>query len=317
MSGRHRRPVSTAVNVAKIAFTGAVIGGGSVALAGHAGAATDGEWDQVARCESGGNWAINTGNGYQGGLQFNARHLDRARRRRIRPGRAPGHQGPADCRSRARAGHSGPRRMAGLRQGPRLRDPAQRSASRASVARQPRPQRRRATAPRTSSRSTDRHPRRTFRRRRTHHHRPPTSSRSTRRCPRRPRPSTRRLPTHPRHLPTSSRSTRSCPRRLRPSTPPPADAPPPPADLVAQADFVPPPVDDLPPPVDVANWDTVDGGPAPVDQPQAWSLHVGDLPLEPPIVPVPPAPPADAPAPGAMAAHRSPRRSPLDPAALR
>ena len=28
------------------------------------------EWDQVARCESGGNWAINTGNGYQGGLQF-------------------------------------------------------------------------------------------------------------------------------------------------------------------------------------------------------------------------------------------------------
>lgn len=33
-------------------------------------AATDGEWDQVARCESGGNWAINTGNGYHGGLQF-------------------------------------------------------------------------------------------------------------------------------------------------------------------------------------------------------------------------------------------------------
>ena len=36
----------------------------------QAGAATDGEWDQVASCESGGNWAINTGNGYQGGLQF-------------------------------------------------------------------------------------------------------------------------------------------------------------------------------------------------------------------------------------------------------
>ncbi|MFN8088902.1 MAG: transglycosylase family protein [Mycobacterium sp.] len=27
-------------------------------------------WDAVARCESGGNWAINTGNGYYGGLQF-------------------------------------------------------------------------------------------------------------------------------------------------------------------------------------------------------------------------------------------------------
>jgi uncharacterized protein YabE (DUF348 family) len=27
-------------------------------------------WDQLANCESGGNWAINTGNGYYGGLQF-------------------------------------------------------------------------------------------------------------------------------------------------------------------------------------------------------------------------------------------------------
>jgi hypothetical protein len=28
-------------------------------------------WDRVAQCESGGNWSINTGNGYYGGLQFN------------------------------------------------------------------------------------------------------------------------------------------------------------------------------------------------------------------------------------------------------
>ncbi len=27
-------------------------------------------WDALAECESGGNWAINTGNGYYGGLQF-------------------------------------------------------------------------------------------------------------------------------------------------------------------------------------------------------------------------------------------------------
>ena len=27
-------------------------------------------WDDLAKCESGGNWAINTGNGYYGGLQF-------------------------------------------------------------------------------------------------------------------------------------------------------------------------------------------------------------------------------------------------------
>jgi hypothetical protein len=29
-----------------------------------------GNWDAVAACESGGNWATNTGNGYYGGLQF-------------------------------------------------------------------------------------------------------------------------------------------------------------------------------------------------------------------------------------------------------
>ena len=27
-------------------------------------------WDRLAQCESGGNWSINTGNGYYGGLQF-------------------------------------------------------------------------------------------------------------------------------------------------------------------------------------------------------------------------------------------------------
>jgi resuscitation-promoting factor RpfA len=72
MSGRHRKPTTSNISVAKIAFTGAVLGGGSIALAGQAAAATDGEWDQVARCESGGNWKINTGNGYYGGVQFAA-----------------------------------------------------------------------------------------------------------------------------------------------------------------------------------------------------------------------------------------------------
>ena len=36
-------------------------GGGSVGT---------GVWDRLAECESGGNWSINTGNGYYGGLQF-------------------------------------------------------------------------------------------------------------------------------------------------------------------------------------------------------------------------------------------------------
>jgi len=31
-----------------------------------------GMWDRIAQCESGGNWHINTGNGYYGGLQFSA-----------------------------------------------------------------------------------------------------------------------------------------------------------------------------------------------------------------------------------------------------
>ena len=39
----------------------------AVTVATYAGASV---WDDLARCESGGNWAINTGNGYYGGLQF-------------------------------------------------------------------------------------------------------------------------------------------------------------------------------------------------------------------------------------------------------
>ena len=70
MSGRHRKPTTSSLSVAKIAVTGAVISGASVGMVAQAHAATDSEWDTVAACESSGNWAINTGNGYQGGLQF-------------------------------------------------------------------------------------------------------------------------------------------------------------------------------------------------------------------------------------------------------
>jgi len=34
--------------------------------------ASGNDWDAVALCESGGNWSINTGNGYYGGLQFSS-----------------------------------------------------------------------------------------------------------------------------------------------------------------------------------------------------------------------------------------------------
>lgn len=70
MAGRHRKPTTSSIGVAKFALTGAVIGSGSLGFAAAAQAATDSEWDTVASCESSGNWAINTGNGYQGGLQF-------------------------------------------------------------------------------------------------------------------------------------------------------------------------------------------------------------------------------------------------------
>ncbi|UGT59800.1 transglycosylase family protein [Nocardia asteroides] len=70
MSGRHRKPTSTGRTVAKVALTGAVIGSAGVALAGNAAAAPDSDWDRLATCEAGGNWGINTGNGFQGGLQF-------------------------------------------------------------------------------------------------------------------------------------------------------------------------------------------------------------------------------------------------------
>ncbi|MGY6020223.1 transglycosylase family protein [Streptomyces spinosirectus] len=69
--GKHRRP-SKATRVAAFAgITGVAIAAPLMA-AGNASAATASEWDKVAQCESGGNWSINTGNGYYGGLQFSA-----------------------------------------------------------------------------------------------------------------------------------------------------------------------------------------------------------------------------------------------------
>jgi resuscitation-promoting factor RpfA len=47
---------------------------GTAALLGPASAAqakSSVNWDAIAQCESSGNWHINTGNGYYGGLQFN------------------------------------------------------------------------------------------------------------------------------------------------------------------------------------------------------------------------------------------------------
>ncbi|MHA6796841.1 LysM peptidoglycan-binding domain-containing protein [Pseudonocardia bannensis] len=58
--------------IARTAIAGAVAGAPLVVAAPAAQAAPDSTWDRVAQCESGGNWAIDTGNGYKGGLQFAA-----------------------------------------------------------------------------------------------------------------------------------------------------------------------------------------------------------------------------------------------------
>ena len=64
-----RRPLRrAAVGTALLATTAAAA---VLGLATGAGAAET-VWDRVAQCESGGNWAIDTGNGYYGGLQFSA-----------------------------------------------------------------------------------------------------------------------------------------------------------------------------------------------------------------------------------------------------
>ncbi|MFZ7087270.1 transglycosylase family protein [Curtobacterium sp. RRHDQ10] len=52
-----------------LAFAGIAAAGVGLTAA-PASAAPESTWDAVAQCESGGNWAINTGNGYSGGLQF-------------------------------------------------------------------------------------------------------------------------------------------------------------------------------------------------------------------------------------------------------
>jgi LysM repeat protein len=69
---KHRAPryvrTKKALAGVPVAAGATVIGLG--ALSSPAQAATPHDWTGVAQCESGGNWKINTGNGYYGGLQF-------------------------------------------------------------------------------------------------------------------------------------------------------------------------------------------------------------------------------------------------------
>lgn len=64
---KHRKPTNTTRNVAAVATTGALL---TVPASGIADASPSVDWDKVAECESSGDWDINTGNGFYGGLQF-------------------------------------------------------------------------------------------------------------------------------------------------------------------------------------------------------------------------------------------------------
>ena len=68
--GRHRKPNHHARNLG-IATAPLVAALPMIAATATPSAAATSAWDRLAGCESGGNWGINTGNGYYGGLQFN------------------------------------------------------------------------------------------------------------------------------------------------------------------------------------------------------------------------------------------------------
>jgi hypothetical protein len=61
---------STLVKAVKVASVAGAMAVAPLALGAGVANADGVNWDAVAACESGGNWAINTGNGYYGGLQF-------------------------------------------------------------------------------------------------------------------------------------------------------------------------------------------------------------------------------------------------------
>ncbi|MEW1952951.1 transglycosylase family protein [Terrabacter sp. NPDC080008] len=62
------KKISVKQRLAGVGIAGAATIVGGLATAGSAKASS--VWDAVAACESGGNWHINTGNGFYGGLQF-------------------------------------------------------------------------------------------------------------------------------------------------------------------------------------------------------------------------------------------------------
>ena len=67
MAGKHRKQSHIVRDAAAV---GTMLGISTIAGSQSANAVPTSVWDEVAQCESSGNWSINTGNGYYGGLQF-------------------------------------------------------------------------------------------------------------------------------------------------------------------------------------------------------------------------------------------------------
>ena len=70
--GKHSITKNRFTTARRLAVTTAAVATATVGMGGIATAAPDSDWDRLAQCESGGDWHINTGNGYYGGLQFAA-----------------------------------------------------------------------------------------------------------------------------------------------------------------------------------------------------------------------------------------------------
>jgi hypothetical protein len=78
MTSRHtapqvteRRAYGTRVRAALVVLAAATALGTTATEAAASASARPGtDWDAIARCESGGTWKANTGNGHYGGLQF-------------------------------------------------------------------------------------------------------------------------------------------------------------------------------------------------------------------------------------------------------
>ncbi len=206
---RHAKPAPPSAAQRTIAATGvaaAMIAGETLTLAGAAGAVTPDAWAKLRMCESSGNYATNTGNGYYGAYQFNLATWQGLGYTGLPSSAAPTVQDEAALSfTTSAAGSRGRPARSSWGWSTTGRRPATPAARRSPRSRRPlRPPRRRSP-PRRPSRPS----RPSRRNRRSRPNQPPRrsrSSRSPRRCQSRPR-----LAARPRGTVTTFRCVTSAP----------------------------------------------------------------------------------------------------------